>query len=177
VGGKMNNEYKIVDDYVVIYLKPKDGHSMEFIIDMSDFNLVNSHEGSWIAAWHVNVKDYYVKANVRKSNGRKTTITLQSFLVSAKNKLIDHIDHDTMNNRRSNLRVSDASTNSMNRKAKNSNNTSGYRNVCWNGNKWIVQLQINKKNKVLGKFDDVDEAGLFAKEMRIKHYGKFRGSE
>lgn len=38
-----------------------------------------------------------------------------------------------------------------------------------------VQLQINGKNKVLGKFSDVHEAGRFAEEMRQKYYGEFAG--
>lgn len=41
-----------------------------------------------------------------------------------------------------------------------------------------MQLQINKKNTVLGKFDyeDLDKAGQFAEEMRQKYYGEFAGS-
>lgn len=43
--------------------------------------------------------------------------------------------------------------------------------------KWIVQLQINGKNSVLGKFplDKIEEAGKFAEEMRKKYYGEFAG--
>ena len=45
-------------------------------------------------------------------------------------------------------------------------------------NVWVVQLQINKKNTVLGKFpkDQLEEAGKFAEQMRQKYYGKFAGN-
>lgn len=67
----------------------------------------------------------------------------------------------------------------MNRKSRNSNNKSGYRNVSWSShdNKWIVQLQVNKKNTVLGRFpqDKLLEAAKFAEEKRKELYGEFAG--
>jgi len=86
--------------------------------------------------------------------------------------IIDHENFNTLDNRKKNLRIIPCSNNSQHRKSKNSNNKSGYRNVSWNKsiNKWVVQLQINGKNTILGKFDDVEEANLFAIEMRKKYY-------
>ena len=103
------------------------------------------------------------------------------FTMDAKDdEVVDHINHDTLDNTKGNLRCIPWKNNSTNRKSRNSNNKSGYRNVSWskNENKWLVQLQINKKNTVLGKFvyEDLDKAGQFAEEMRQKYYGKFAGS-
>ena len=92
---------------------------------------------------------------------------------------VDHKNHDNkLDNRKENLRIVKNEDNTKYRKGKNKNNTSGYRNVSWDKrkNKWIVQLQIKGKNKRLGDFDDVVEAGLFAEEMRNKIYGKFAGN-
>ena len=90
-------------------------------------------------------------------------------------KNVDHENNDTLDNRKSNLRVVEESKNSKNRKSRNRNNTSGYRNVSLINGKWVVQLQIDGKNKVLGRFDDVHKAGEFAEEMRQKYYGEFAG--
>jgi len=51
-------------------------------------------------------------------------------------------------------------------------------NVSWDGYKWVVQLQINKKNVALARFayEDLDKAGAFAEEMKQKYYGEFAGS-
>ena len=90
---------------------------------------------------------------------------------------VDHEDNNTLNNCRDNLRLSVNKDNLTNRKGRNSNNKSGYRNVSWNGSGWSVQLQVEGKNTTLKRFkkDEVDEAGLFAKEMRQKYYGEFAG--
>ena len=77
------------------------------------------------------------------------------------------------------MRIIDNKHNLRNRKGKNSNNKSGYRNVCFDKreNAWIVQLQIDGKCKRVGKFpeDQLEEAAKFAKEMREKYYGDFAG--
>ena len=67
--------------------------------------------------------------------------------MNANGNIVDHKNSNTLDNRKSNLRVVPDCNNSMNRKSRNRNNTSGYRNVSWNknDNKWLVQLQINKK--------------------------------
>ena len=94
-------------------------------------------------------------------------------------KYVDHIEHNTLDNRKSKLRIISNKNNLTNRKGKNINNTSGYRNVSWNKEmqKWTVQIQINKKCVVLGTFpkDQLEEAGKFAEEMRQKYFGEFAG--
>ncbi len=91
-------------------------------------------------------------------------------------KIIDHKNHNGLDNRKENLRLVDRSKNAKHRDGKNKNNKSGYRNVCWIKGKWVVQLQIDGKNTRLGSFVDVNEAGRFAEKMREKYYGEFKGA-
>ena len=90
---------------------------------------------------------------------------------------VDHKNYDTLDNRKDNLRVTIQDKNLKNRSGKNSNNTSGYRNVSLRNNKWVVQIQIDGVNTVLKRFpkDNLDDAGVFAEEMRLKYYGEFAG--
>jgi len=92
--------------------------------------------------------------------------------------VIHHKNHNSLDNRRDNLEVTTRINNATDRKTRNSNNTSGYRNVSKHGKWWCVQLQINKKNTLLKKFplNKVDEAGVYAELMRQKYYGEFAGS-
>ena len=69
--------------------------------------------------------------------------------------------------------------NSRYREGKNSNNKSGYRNVSWSKsyNKWVVQLQVDGKNKILATFpyNELELAGKFAEEKRKELYGEYAG--
>ena len=89
--------------------------------------------------------------------------------------VVDHIDHDTLNNRKENFRVIEHINNLTNRKSRNKNNKSGYRNVCCVDGKYRVQVSIDGKNTVVGVFDDVHEAGRIAEEARQKYYGEYAG--
>jgi hypothetical protein len=100
--------------------------------------------------------------------------------VDSKN-IVDHKEQfDTLNNRKSNLRVTTNSKNNRSRRGLNKNNTSGYRNVSYNKiqKNWTVQLQDeNYKNTIWRGFKSVHEAGEFAKNKRKEWYGKFAGKE
>ena len=177
---KKGNSYVIdrENNIAKIELRRKNGENFWTIIDLDDLDRVLEYPYTWYAKYQYLNKGYYVYASEYiPEKQRCRSIFLHQFIVNANGKTVDHINGDTFDNRKSNLRIVEYSNNSKNRKCRNSNNTSGYRNVSWNKkeNKWVVQLQINKKNKVLGRFDDVHEAGKFAEEMRVKYYGEFAG--
>lgn len=86
---------------------------------------------------------------------------------------VDHQNRNGLDNRRNNISLVNNQQNSINRNM-NKNNKTGIRNVCFFDNQYIIQLQINGKNKVLGKTKDLEEAGRIAKKMREKYYGELK---
>jgi len=92
------------------------------------------------------------------------------------NVYIDHINHDTLDNRKSNLRASSNDENTKHRKSKNSNNKSGFRNVAIIKGWYTVQLMIDGKNQSLAKFKYAEDAGEYAETARQKYYGEFHGN-
>lgn len=153
-------------------------------IDLEDLDRVLNFPYTWVARYDKTLHDYYAVATVfRMEDGKQkgSPTYLHRFIMNStdENEWIDHINHKPRDNRKENLRPISISDNSRNRKTRNRNNKSGYRNVCWSSSekKWIVQLQVNGKNKVLGRFkeEDLEEAGKFAEEMRKKYYGEFAG--
>jgi hypothetical protein len=171
----MKNDYIIKNDVVIIFLYNRmKTKKYECVIDSSDLVKLELYDVNWYPKFQKNPQKYYASAS---KNGE--SIYMTRILMNAPfGTWVDHIDNDTMNNRKKNLRITTNAENLKNRKSKNSNNSSGYRNVSWSKvlGKWVVQLQIDKKNHMFDeKFDDVHEAGRFAKKMRIKYYGEFAG--
>lgn len=87
---------------------------------------------------------------------------------------VDHIDGNTLNNLKSNLRVCIKEENSMNQKI-STKNTSGHVGVYWDTsrNKWCATINANKKQIHIGRFEnfnDVVEARERAEEKYHKEY-------
>jgi hypothetical protein len=125
------------------------------------------------------MEDYYVRISLYfagETPRRKTGYLSRIIMNCYDTKLdVDHINGNTLDNRKQNLRIIKRKNNATNRRGPNPNNKSGYRNVCQINNKWVVQLQVNGKNTRLKSFplDQLKEAGAYAEEMRQIHYKGF----
>ena len=174
------NKYKVINnDVAEFYVIRKDGTNVTFTIDAEDLSKLIKLNYCWNAVYNEIVDNYYAVSTqyYKDENGaRKQKSVLLTEVITGE-KPIDHINNDTKNNRKYNLRKTIHKTNATNRKSRNINNKSGYRNVSWNGSGWSVQLQIDGKNTTLKRFpkDQLEEAGKFAEEMREKYYGEFKG--
>lgn len=171
------NSYEIRGDITAIIIINRKGEKFETLIDTDDLEKLIKLNYRYTLKWDNVLKSYYVKACVYlgKINGKYKykNIPLHNIVMNRQDgEVVDHLNHNTLDNRKENLMIRTQHINLYNRKSANSNNKSGYRNVTWDKSKqkWIVQLQINCKNKCLGAFEDVHEAGKFAEEMRQKYY-------
>lgn len=73
--------------------------------------------------------------------------------------ICDHINGDTTDNRRENLRFAGYSHNRQNSRL-DVRNTSGYRGVHWNTERkqWVARLRLNNRDIFLGYFDEAKQA-------------------
>lgn len=85
---------------------------------------------------------------------------------------VDHINGDTLDNRRENLRICTRSQNKMNGNLYK-NNTSGYKGIYWNKRKekWHIHLTVNQKDRHIGYYETLEEA-INARNVAVK---KFHG--
>ena len=175
---RKGNNYIIDEENRIarIELNRRNADNLWTIVDLEDLERVINFPYTWFAKYNYTNDEYYVVASVYHPELQQSRpIFLHQFLMNANGKDVDHENNNTLDNRKSNMRIVEESNNSKNRKSRNKNNKSGYRNVSFYKGKWIVQMQIDGKNKKIGSFDDVHEAGKFAEEMRQKYYGEFAG--
>jgi hypothetical protein len=98
--------------------------------------------------WCISSKGYCA----RTDNKNKKTILMHRIIMNCPdNMVVDHVNHNPLDNRKENLRIVTMQQNNYNRTSK------GY---SWNKQrkKWIAQIRINKKQTNLGGFDTEEEA-------------------
>jgi|SRR3982751_2189470 len=89
-----------------IWLKRRNGEKVACTVDAEDLEKLVTHRGTWHCSYDHDAKGYYARTNVREG-GARTTTSMHRFLVDApKGVRVLHIDNDTLNNRRYNLRKS-----------------------------------------------------------------------
>lgn len=89
--------------------------------------------------------------------------------------VVDHINGNTLDNRRSNLRICTQSQNTKNRIGYRKATASGHKGITWckDTNKWRAQLKIDYKNRTFGRFENLDDAIKARKEAEEKYFGSF----
>jgi len=87
---------------------------------------------------------------------------------------IDHIDGNKANNKIENLRLATKAQNCWNKKIVSLNKT-GYKGVRLRKDtgKYESRITFNKKQIILGSFDDLELADLVATEARDKYHREF----
>jgi len=99
-------------------------------------------------------------------------LLLHRFIMNApKGKYVDHINHDTLDNRRSNLRIVTPHQSNLNQHIR-SDNTSGHKGVSWYERDLMWESYINTKGKkiFLGKFKELQDAIDARKEAEDKYF-------
>ena len=129
-------------------------------MDDADFSHLNSEK--WYAHWSKFTKSFYARRNIPHPRGRgQTSISMHRAVLGARpGTLIDHANHDTLDNQRANLNLSDKTKNALNRKGANAGTKSGVRGVSWHRKcgKWAVEIVVAGKRKYIGVFDTVESA-------------------
>ncbi len=90
------------------------------------------------------------------------------------NEYVDHVDRDTLNNKRENLRLATQSEN-MRNSTKRSSNKSGYKGVSWAAreSKWCARITVQYKGIHVGYFDTPEKAALAYNAAAIRLHGEF----
>ena len=159
------------------------------LYDKEDEDLIKSH------TWHIsqgsksNKNRYSVKTNIPYLDSETKCKRYQRRYLSRlimgepKGMLVDHINGDTMDNRRSNLRVCSKDENGRNRKIASKNNTSGFKGVSYRkkgpdminewSRPWQAYINYDKKRHHLGMFATAEEAARAYDSEALELHGEF----
>jgi hypothetical protein len=117
---------------------------------------------------------YAVRTNY--TNGKQRTILMHRIILERmgyKNfTKSDHINRNTLDNRRYNLRPATDSQSAYNRN-KQKSNASGYIGVYWHKRRWHANIKVNRKSIFLEYYNDPKEAAKIYNEAALKYHGKF----
>lgn len=152
-------------DHRVILLN----HGQHTIVDAEDFERLSKQK--WWADWSKGMQCFYARGWV---DGRNEY--MHRVIVDCEGKDVDHINHNTLDNRKCNLRACTSSENLRNCK-KYKNNSSGYKGVHFHRDRWVARIQIDGKTKSLGSFKNIDDAVRAYAEGKNKYYGEFAGAQ
>jgi hypothetical protein len=101
----------------------------------------------WMATWNEDRQSYYARMSLGGSPPYLHQVITNTYGMG-KNVRVDHIDGDTLNCRRSNLRVTNASENGQNRtNVANRNSKTGIRNVYYHKTTDMYEVKVMVKGK------------------------------
>jgi hypothetical protein len=159
---KIKNRYKhLGDGTTIIYLDNAPGKFT--VIDTEDFGKVcgvkwwlNGDGYAYGYLYGKTVKLHRIILGIEKENG----------------VVVDHINRNPLDNRKSNLRIVDNSVNGINSRMRR-DNTSGFRGVYWNKQiqKFRARAVINGIQIHLGSYDTPEEAYKAYLDFMICYHG------
>lgn len=124
------------------------------LVDDEDYNVLNSYV--WSCEKHKAGFNYAMTYLVKE--GKRLRVYMHRMLLNPKKgEIVDHINHDGLDNSRGNLRLCDYSLNGINRKLSKDTQSKGVI-YCKRLSKWRVTAALNKKNIGLGYYSDRLEA-------------------
>ena len=140
-------------------------------VDDDDYEILKSF------TWHIHNKKYAATCfYIKETKGTKSLFMHRMIMNPMDGVQVDHIDHDGLNNQRSNLRLCSNSQNSKN-VGKRKNTSSKYLGVSYTinrGHKYIVaQIMCDYKKIKIGQFKSEEDAAKAYDKKAIELFGDY----
>jgi len=148
----------------------KTTNGFEVIIDDDWYDDITSVRWSAAAA-----NQKYIKTIYKNHDGVWVNVYLHRLIIGAnRGETVDHINGNTYDNRRENLRICSKSQNGFNR-GPNKNNLAGFKGVQLRSDKkkWMARINVMGKAFYLGCFDTKELASEAYKEASKRLHGEF----
>jgi hypothetical protein len=150
------------------------------VVDVVDYEWLA--QWRWFAVWSRKTKSFYASRHLSVSEDRsRAVIQMHREIVKAVRGPesilgidVDHRNHNTLDNKRENLRPATRSQNQHNSRTRK-DNTSGFKGVSQYGvnGKWRSYLSVGGRTIGLGVFDTAGGAAEARRTAEIEHHGEF----
>lgn len=127
------------------------------LVDECDYERLSKNK--WYASWSACTASYYA-CRTPYVDGKKRHVSMHREALGAAGKMqVDHINHDTLDNRRGNLRLVSAADNRANKRP-HKTNKSGVPGVCWDkvNKRWLSNIKKGGRYYNLGRFVEFEDA-------------------
>lgn len=154
-----STDYSIKGD--VAYFTTRKG--IIFLVDADDADRIKNF------TWYTSHQGYVIC-----DTPKRATLLHRVIMDAPLGYVVDHINHEILDNRKSNLRVVTQSENNMNRKMEK-RNKSGAKGV-WKtkSGTWMAFISVRKKRNILGFYESFELAKKAREEAEIKYHGEHR---
>lgn len=135
------------------------------IIDLDDIDIIKKYK------WCLSSSNGYAITMIK---GKQKS--LHRYIMNpSDNMVVDHINHDRLDNRRSNLRICTQQQNSWNTSI-SKNNKTGKTGVSYikEYDSWQVVIYVDGKNKYIGRYKSKEEAIKVREEVEEKYFKEFK---
>lgn len=142
------------------------------IVDDEDFEYLNQFK--WYATFSSG--NYYAIRGVTIEKHKQRGLTMHRVIMNAPNGvMVDHINHNTLDNRKENLRLCNNTQNQQNRILISKHTTSGFKGVTWHkrDNKWTAAIRVNGKRIYLGYHNTAEKAAHAYDDAAKKYHKEF----
>lgn len=136
----------------------------------ASFNPRYSNGGTYVAVRHT----YRVLGKRKFLQMHRVILARMLGRELVKGELVDHIDTNTLNNQRENLRLATNAQNQRNKRI-SASNTTGYKGVSYHehAKKYRADITVDRKLIYLGYFKTAEEAHEAYKAAAVKYHGEF----
>jgi hypothetical protein len=152
-------------------------------LTQGQFAIVWASDYKWLMQWKWSARfakrygHYYALRNATNNEGKRHVLSMHRAIIGVgigDGGEVDHKNHKTLDNRRSNLRYVERNQNQWNANMRK-DNTSGYKGVSWHetNGKWRVQICIFGKSMHIGYFYNIKDAHKAYCDAAEFYFGEF----